>query len=167
MKHMLHALTRLTTSARHKCRRHVPVLATLALCAPLHAASPEVIVNCIDKAAVHHGVNNFILRAIAWQESRGNPRAFNKNENGSHDIGMMQINTVHQKELEKYGIRMDHLYDPCVAAYVAAWHYKRQIERYGNTWDAVGAYHSHTPALRDKYARQIRSILTRWGVVSR
>ncbi|SNT10264.1 Transglycosylase SLT domain-containing protein [Noviherbaspirillum humi] len=117
---------------------------------------------CLDSAAAYHQVNPLILRAIAWQESRGNPNAFRGNTNGSYDIGMMQINTIHARELGRYGIQMGHLYNPCIAAYVAAWHYRRQIDRYGNTWAAVGAYHSHTPHLRDKYAGQVKRILEKW-----
>lgn len=34
----------------------------------------------------------------------------------------------------------------------------------GNTWQAIGAYHSETPHLRDEYARNIHAVLVSWGV---
>jgi hypothetical protein len=39
------------------------------------------------------------------------------------------------------------------------------MNKYGNTWQAVGAYHSETPALRDKYAQQIVAILRKWNLM--
>ncbi len=34
---------------------------------------------------------------------------------------------------------------PCVSVYVAAWRLREMTNKYGNTWAAVGAYHSETP----------------------
>lgn len=53
----------------------------------------------------------------------------------------------------------------CVAAYVGAWHYGKQIAAVGNTWDAVGYYHSATPARRRWYANAIAKILMSWEVI--
>ena len=55
--------------------------------------------------------------------------------------------------------------EPCKSVYIAAWHLRRKMDKYGNTWQAVGAYHSETPALRDKYAKQIAAILTQWKLL--
>jgi soluble lytic murein transglycosylase-like protein len=120
--------------------------------------------NCFDDAAAYQHVNPLILRAIAWQESRNRPDAKHINANGSIDYGVMQINTIHLPTLARYGIDREALMSPCKNIYIAAWQLRRQVIRYGNTWAAVGAYHSATPALRDEYARQIVAILRRWGV---
>lgn len=121
--------------------------------------------NCFDDAAAYQHVNPLILRAIAWQESRNRPDARHVNANGSVDYGLMQINTVHLATLAQYGIDRAALMSPCKNIYIAAWQLRRQVNKYGNTWAAVGAYHSATPALRDQYARQIAAILRRWGVL--
>ncbi|MDG0026733.1 lytic transglycosylase domain-containing protein [Trinickia sp. Y13] len=121
--------------------------------------------NCFDDAAAYQHVNPLILRAIAWQESRNRPDAKHVNANGSIDYGVMQINTIHLATLAQYGIDREALMSPCKNIYIAAWQLRRQINKYGNTWAAVGAYHSATPALRDGYARQIAAILRRWGVL--
>lgn len=121
--------------------------------------------DCISSAARYHGVNETVLRAIAWNESRMNAWALNKNSNGSYDIGALQINSVHLKELAQFGITPTALFDPCIAAYVGAWKYRQKVNTHGNTWKAVGAYHSETPALRDRYSRSIARILQSWGVL--
>ena len=72
---------------------------------------------------------------------------------------------MHLQELRRYGVDERGLRDGCVAAYVGAWHYRRQVERLGNTWAAVGAYHSRTPARQAWYANQIATILMQWQVL--
>ncbi|ELW9450577.1 lytic transglycosylase domain-containing protein [Burkholderia cenocepacia] len=129
-------------------------------------ASGNARADCFDEAAKYQQVNPLILRAIAWQESRNRPGALNKNTNGSVDYGLMQINSIHLPTLSRYGIGRDTLMEPCKNVYIAAWHLKQKMNRYGNTWQAVGAYHSETPSLRDKYARQIAGILTQWKLLT-
>lgn len=120
--------------------------------------------DCFDDAAAYHGVNAWVLRGIASVESSFNPYALNKNSNGSFDVGLAQINSVHLKELEKYGIFANDLYNPCKSVHVAAWLLRKKINKYGNTWTAVGAYHSETPHKRDAYAAKVRSKIASWGV---
>lgn len=122
--------------------------------------------DCIDDAAAQYQVNAYVLRAIGWQESSLNPRAFHENTNGTADIGAFQINSVHLPGLLIAGITPQALRDGCVCAYVAAWHYRRQVDRFGNTWRAVGAYHSTTPHLNTVYADRIAAILISWGLLA-
>lgn len=130
------------------------------------AVSPRAhATDCFDAAAAYQHVNPMVLRAIAWRESHNRADAKNVNTNGSVDYGVMQINTIHLSTLSRYGIGREELMSPCKNIYIAAWQVRRMILKYGNTWAAVGSYHSATPALRDKYSRQIQSILRRWGVL--
>lgn len=122
--------------------------------------------DCFDDAARYQGVNPVILRAIAWQESRYRPNAMRKNDNGSTDYGLMQINSIHLRALSKYDISSNTLMEPCASVYIAAWHLRQKMNKYGNTWQAIGSYHSETPKYRDKYAGQIIKILTKWGATS-
>jgi hypothetical protein len=132
-----------------------------ALCAAVFEAQAD----CIDDAALRHQVNSLVLRAIGWQESRLQPAALARNANGSIDMGAFQINSVHLPELGRFGIDRTALADGCVSADVAAWHYRRQIDLLGDGWQAVGAYHSRTPARAAWYANQIAAILMRWNVM--
>jgi soluble lytic murein transglycosylase-like protein len=117
--------------------------------------------DCLDDAALFHGVSPVLLRGIAQHESGMRPGAVNRNTNGSEDIGLMQINTVHLSRLAKYGITRQSLFDPCVSAYVGAWILRENINRYGPTWNAVGAYNAASPEKRLKYINRIYSTLQR------
>ncbi|GLU34142.1 lytic transglycosylase domain-containing protein [Trinickia caryophylli] len=142
--------------------RRTAVLALLgASLAPCLARADD---DCFARAGSYQGVNPLVLRAIAWYESKGNPNAIHRNADGSIDIGQAQINSVHFAELRRHGVPPAALKDPCVNTYVAAWMLKQKMIRHGNTWQAIGAYHSETPALRDHYARGIHAVLVSWGV---
>ena len=149
-------------------RSHVTLMKTLIVPAAVVCASlaPLAHADCFDSAAAYQHVNPFVLRAIAWQESHNHGDAVHKNDNGTTDYGLMQINSVHLAALSQYGISSDTLMEPCKNVYIAAWHLRHQMNKYGNTWQAVGAYHSATPTLRDAYARQIIAILAKWNIVT-
>jgi len=124
--------------------------------------SPGASADCFDTAAAYHHVNGDVLRAIAWLESHNQPAAEHQNENGSVDYGVMQINSIHLAQWAQYGVNRTVLMQPCKNVYVAAWHLRHMIDRYGNTWAAVGSYHSATPQYRDQYVAQIKRILGSW-----
>jgi len=104
-----------------------------------------------------------VLRAIVWFESKGDAGAIHRNADGSVDIGQAQINSIHFSTLARYGVPRRALTDACVNVFVAAWLLKQKMVRHGNTWRAVGAYHSETPVHRDAYARSIQRVLMSWG----
>lgn len=112
--------------------------------------------DCFDDAALYHHVNPVILRAIAVVESQYNPAAVNRNTNGSVDLGEMQVNSIHLPELARYGMTRDDLLDGCKSIYTGAWILRQRMDKYGNTWDAIGAYNSATPHFRDRYAARIQ-----------
>ena len=91
------------------------LVAALAACSRTAFAGGPAARDCIDQAAAYHHVNAVVLRAMAWHESRMKSWAIGKNTNGSYDIGLMQINSVHLRELSKYGIGPQHLTDACVS----------------------------------------------------
>lgn len=107
--------------------------------------------SCPKEAAAHHGVNPDVLKAIIQVESRGNPKAINHNRNNTLDVGRGQINSIHFPELKKYGISSDDLLYGCVNDFVSAWLLRRAIERHGNTWFGIAAYHSATPKHNHRY----------------
>jgi len=142
----------------------IPPFLALALAAAL--AAPRARADCIDDAAARHQVDARVLRAIGWHESRLQPAALGRNADGSVDVGAFQINSVHFAELARLGIARAALADACTSAEVAAWHYRRQVERHGDGWQAVGAYHSQSHARAAWYANQIAAILMRWRVLA-
>jgi len=108
---------------------------------------------CFDEAGRDYGINPRILRAIAKVESNYNPRAINRNTNGTYDFGVMQINSLWYSVLGKE--RWNSLGDPCTNIKTGASILSSCIESYGYTWDAIGCYNSRTPDKRDKYARMV------------
>lgn len=104
-----------------------------------------------------------LLRAIAWQESGLNIQAIGRNDN-SYDIGLMQINSTHLPSLmATYGISQQQLLsDICANIYSGAYILGNAFNKWGMTWEAVGAYNAgfaRTPAQhkrRMNYAQQVR-----------
>lgn len=105
--------------------------------------------------ATKWNVNPYMLYAIAKTESNLNPKAINRNTNGSEDVGMMQINSWWYPKLAKFGIERHHLFDPCVSLDVAGWILSQNMTQHGNTWTAVGAYNAVSPDKRVRYAKKI------------
>ena len=112
-----------------------------------------------DDIGARYGIHPYLLAAVAQHESNLDPAAIRTNKNGSRDIGLMQINSVHLPELAKHGISEQDLLNPCTNLAVGAWLMKRHQLNYGNTWEAVGVYHSATPANKWKYVSRIQKSL--------
>lgn len=120
---------------------------------------------CVAKASEFHRVNAQILAAILRHESRLRPDAVRANSNGSLDVGIAQVNSVHWADLARFGIGPRDLLNPCVSTFVAGWQLSRQMARFGNTWYAVGAYHSRTPLNNLRYQVGIWNELVDMGAI--
>ncbi|TQR53184.1 lytic transglycosylase domain-containing protein [Campylobacter troglodytis] len=84
-----------------------------------------------------------ILWAIAYKESRHTSNIISKpNKNGTYDIGIMQINSMHLKRLEKeYGIsQKDLLQKPRVNIFVGAMILRKCFDLYGVTEKGITCY---------------------------
>ncbi|HGL4258915.1 lytic transglycosylase domain-containing protein [Burkholderia dolosa] len=125
-------------------------------CIAIHARDASA--DYIDVAAAQYQVNADVLRAIAYRESGMNSNARHKNSNGSVDVGLMQINSINFAYLKQQNITPDMLHNAATNALAGAALLRKQIDRYGGTWRAVGAYHSTTPALSDAYAATVYDV---------
>jgi len=117
---------------------------------------------CYAQASAMYQVDERLLRSIAWVESRGRVDAININLNGTRDVGLMQINSSHLKELSKYSIYEKDLHNPCVNIKIGAWILANSIKKYGNTWRAVGAYNASSSkgeVYRKIYAAKVKSAM--------
>lgn len=118
----------------------------------------QTIAGCLFSAAKYQNVPVELLAAIAKIESNFNPKAVNYNENGSRDIGLMQINSFWLPVIQKYGVTEKMLFDPCVNAHVGAWILAQEIARFGMTAEAIGAYNAGPNGNKNtkiKYARKV------------
>jgi soluble lytic murein transglycosylase-like protein len=119
---------------------------------------------CFEEAAARYGQNAQVLWAIAKQESNLNPSALNRNANGTVDIGLMQINSIWLPKLAPYGITAEKLArDSCTNVMAGAWILAQQTQRFGNSWEAVGRYHSSLSGRKEGYATKIYGILKKYG----
>ncbi len=124
---------------------------------------------CYQKAAQRYRVNPYLLKAIAQVESSERANATNVNQHPTkttEDIGLMQINSIWLPQLKPYGINREKLFNPCLNAHIGAWILAQQIQKYGNTWYAIGAYHSRTPELNSKYSKKVQQKLRNMGAIS-
>lgn len=139
---------------RHMWRKNKLILKSAVL-AVLLTSSMQSQAFCFDEAAQRHSVNSNVLRAIAKHESRMKADMVVQNTNGTEDLGLTGINSVHLPLLARFGIDKTSLLDACVNLNVGAWLLRKKIIKYGNTWQAVGAYHSETSDKNQIYQRKI------------
>lgn len=112
--------------------------------------------DCFSKSASRYSIDKDLLLAIARTESNFNPNAIGpKNENGSYDIGLMQINSGWINTLKSYGIGESDLFNACTNIEVGTWILAQNIEAHGATWMAVGAYNAKSIAKRSVYVGKV------------
>ena len=122
---------------------------------------------CWEAASQSNGIPVDVLKAVAKTESNFNPKAVNKNSNGSYDIGMMQINSGWLPKLEAFGLTEASLYDACTNLKVGAWILSNNAKKLGWNWNAIGAYNVGCAKLdaaecdrrRNQYAWKVHTAL--------
>lgn len=125
--------------------------------------APQVIEQCVAKAAGHFGVHPLVIYAIIDVEG-GKAGTVSKNTNGSYDLGIMQINTIHMPEVySEFGLKWQHVaYHPCINIGIGTWLLSRRIkEADGDLWKGVGNYHSKTPKYHKAYMKRVTAAYKR------
>lgn len=108
---------------------------------------------CFEDAGNTYGINPTLLLSIARVESNLNPKAINKNINGTSDIGLMQINSAWLKSMSVNA--NDLLNDACLNAMTGAWILRQCIDRHGYGWEAVGCYNAMSRDKKVNYAWKV------------
>ena len=138
----------------------------------LAAASCGAQATCWSEAQSRYDVPAPLLYGIACAESDLRPLAMNRSHlaiTGSYDIGLMQINSGHLPALAQHGISEPDLLEACTSVMVGAWILRQLFERFGPTWEAVGAYNAactrlkgpECQAARAKYAWRVYRCMRR------
>lgn len=127
----------------------------LLVCAPAAHAGEA----CWELAAKETGVTVELLRGIAGVESSMRPTAVNASHQhitGTRDIGLVGVNSA-PKVLRRLGVTEADLFDPCTNLRTGARILREKFERYGATWEAVGAYCVSCTRLKGEACRNARS----------
>ncbi|TSE30913.1 lytic transglycosylase domain-containing protein [Tepidimonas charontis] len=135
-------------------------LAALAFVVP----GDDVVARCLDAAQRHFRTPPGLVHAIARVESGLNPRAVNTaNRNGTHDIGLMQVNSSHLPRLRGAGIDREHLFNPCINAFAGAEILARNLgETDGAIVPALAMYNTGRTD-SSVGARYAQKVLAAWG----
>jgi len=115
---------------------------------------------CFAEAGARYSLPPQLLCAVAACESNLRPEAMNRSHEartGTVDIGLMQINSSHLPWLRKHGISEDGLMDACTNVHVGAYILASNLQRYGDTWEAVGAYNAACSQLKGEKCLEARS----------
>jgi len=121
--------------------------------------------SCFVSAGNYYSIDPYLLMSIGWVESRFNPRALNRNRDGSYDLGIMQVNTRWKSYLKKFGIELSHLWDPCYNIHVGAMILRHCIDNHGYSWKAVDCYNKGVRKARSssKYVWKVYHTLKRYA----
>ena len=119
-------------------------------------------VECVQQVTESSGIHPDILFAIAIVEGGKVGKSSRRLANGSHDIGLMQINSIHLPRLKELGITPELLQDDgCVNFKVAAWRVASVTKNKQGLKDpalylkSIAAYHSHTDKYNQLYAKKL------------
>ncbi len=119
---------------------------------------------CVINASSVNDIEPELLLSVIAVEG-GKPGSASVNKNGSHDLGIMQINThawlkvismsfFNGDEKSAYNKLKD---DACFNISVGAWILRHSILlEGGNVWEGVGRYHSATPEYKYRYIGKVK-----------
>jgi hypothetical protein len=133
-------------------------------------SASKILAACLMLASQTYGVPPAVLVGI-YKAEGGKVGQEVHNENGTYDLGPMQINTVWVPELSKqWGVSQDTARkwlrdDACTNVGVSAWILRNHIEETGSLSKAIAHYHSRTPVYGTKYKTRVISILKENGLV--
>ncbi len=131
----------------------------------------RVIAACLLLAAQTYSVPTAVLIGILEVEG-GKVGQQVANQNGSYDLGPMQINTIWIPELAKHwGVNYNTAKawirdDPCTNIGVAAWILRKHKDETGSLGKAIAHYHSRTPQYGYPYRKKVIKAMKRYGLVN-
>lgn len=135
------------------------------------AVTTNVLAACLLIAAQAYSIPPAVLLGIYQVEGGRVGQQVGPNDNGTYDLGPMQINTVWLPSLAaewdvpvstaKTWIRDD----PCTNVGVAAWILRRNLDETGDLARSIAQYHSRTPNLGSAYRRKVVGSMQRNGLM--
>ena len=130
---------------------------------------------CMARSAAAYKLPLVLLQAIAKTEG-GTTGTVSRNKNGSVDMGVMQVNSIHlQSAPHRFlarGVTAQQLInDDCINIAAGASILRYEIDRAPDFWTGVARYHSRTPQFASIYlakvVQHLRVLTQTMGVASR
>ncbi|ENE8569037.1 transglycosylase SLT domain-containing protein [Salmonella enterica] len=117
---------------------------------------PVLAQDCFEQAGHDARIDPDLLRAIAWQESRLHYRVIGKNPVAGYGMGLMQIDSQHLSAMSVRGINRELLTtDICTNIYSGAYILARAFNKWGPTWEAVGAYNAGFSSSQKQHLKRV------------
>lgn len=133
-------------------------------------SATKIIAACLMMASQTYDVPPALMVGI-YKAEGGKIGQEVRNENGSYDLGPMQINTIWLPELaDRWDVSVDKAKkmvrdDACVNTKVAAWILRNHINETKSLSQALQHYHSRTPRYGTKYKQRVLDIMYENGLI--
>lgn len=119
------------------------------------SARPSIeVLKTIHEVSTENGLDSNDLIKIAYVESRFKIDAIRSNKNGTVDVGLFQVNSIHWsstcKGLDVFSVRGN---TQCAARLIKM--HKKSASHFDTKW--LGRYHSKTPSLKTKYVNLLEN----------
>lgn len=131
----------------------------------------KILAACLMLAAQTYSVPPAVLLGIYQVEGGAIGQSVGPNDNGTYDLGPMQINTVWIPELaDAWGVSENTALswirdDPCTNMGVSAWILRNHMNETGSLAQAIAHYHSRTPKYGYAYKGRVISAMRREGLL--
>ena len=110
---------------------------------------------CVEAASSRYGVHPHVILAVMKTEG-GTTGQVSRNTNGTYDMGLMQINSIHLPELAAMGITREQVIgNECTNIFVGTYKLRQAIDGGSEFWTGVSRYHSKTPSKGRKYLAKV------------
>jgi len=100
--------------------------------------------------------DTLLIKSIVMVESGENPKALNRNTNGTTDYGLGQINTIWVKGLELDSAKL--IRDPEYNLKWSAYILRHCLDEYGWTWKGLSHYHNGKAIYGLKYMLKVKEV---------
>jgi hypothetical protein len=132
----------------------------------------QIFASCLMMAADTYAVPPQVMVGILHVEGGKVGQEVGPNNNGTYDLGPMQVNSRWLKDLAGYWhvsqktARAWVRDNSCVNLHVSAWILKQKIqEANGNLFQGIARYHSATPGYGYVYAGKVIKVMDRYGLI--
>ena len=108
--------------------------------------------DCIPNISYQYQVPEVVIEAVIKNESMGK-NVISKNNDGSKDYGVMQINSWWLPILQRHEINRKDLMNICTNIAVGSWILKYEFSHFKNWKDTLASYNAGRARYKKRFAR--------------